>query len=435
MDDDKNGKTPDNSEIVGSDGEKYYSYNFGGESEKSPGAAAPAPAPAREPDAKRPRERARERDRDGDFNVSFDFDKEYADVPDDRPLRVRRERRTGCLGGVMLTVFIICVSLVAASLLWLAATDVLGFGGSEDVVQITVPEGFTIAGVADILADSGLIKYKPVFKLYAGFSKSEEIIVPGTYLLQMNYDYLALVRGMTPRGGKRATIDLTFPEGYTMAEIFKKLEESGVCSPDELWDAAANHDFEYGFLAELPKGDRHRLEGYLFPDTYTFYIGDSATRALGKMLVNFETKFKAEYYEKAEALGYSARDILIIASLIEREAGAASDRRKIASVIYNRLKNPDMPRLEIDATIYYAIAETGEAFSTGVESPYNTYRAEGLPPGPIANPGAASIAAALDPESTQYYYYALSMDEDRHHEFFRTFEEQQAFVHSDEYGG
>ncbi|MDR2421610.1 MAG: endolytic transglycosylase MltG [Oscillospiraceae bacterium] len=427
MDDDKR----KDGEGLKSGGEKYYSYSFG---ERPPGGESREDAPERRGGARPARPPAAKRARDGDFKVSFDFEREYEDAPDDRPLRLRRERRTGCLGGVMLTVFIICVSLIAASLLWLAATDVLGFGNSSEEVLVTVPSDFTIDGVADILEGAGLIKYKSVFKLYSGFANSEEVIVPGTYVLRMNYDYRALVNGMTPKG-KKAVIDLVFPEGYTAAEIFRKLAENGVCSEEDLRDAAANYDFDYEFLKDLPRGDRRRLEGYLFPNTYTFYIGDSAPRVIKKFLDDFNLKFKPEYYDRAAELGCSAREILIVASIIEREAGADSDRGKIASVIYNRLKNPDTPRLEIDATIYYAIAETGEAFSTALESPYNTYRAEGLPPGPISNPGEASVKAALYPEDTPYYYYALSNAEDRHHEFFKTYEEHSAFVNSGEYGG
>ncbi|MDR0446802.1 MAG: endolytic transglycosylase MltG [Oscillospiraceae bacterium] len=373
--------------------------------------------------------------RGGEFNVNFDFDKEYEDVPDDRPIRPRAEGRTGCLGGVMLTVFIICVSLVAASLLWLAATDLLGFGDTNDSVQVTIPRDFTIDEVAELLREGGLIKYKSIFKLYSKLSHSEDIIVPGTYILQMNYDYRALVQGMTPRG-KRAQIEIMLPEGATMAEMFAKLEENGVCAAEDLWEAAANTDFDYEFLKDLPLGDSKRLEGYLFPNTYIVYMGDSPTRVLSsKFLSDFNQKFKKEYYDRAAELGYSVHEIITIASMIEREAGADSDRKKIASVIYNRLKNPNMPRLEIDATIFYVIAETGEKFSTDINSPYNTYRVEGLPPGPISNPGAKSIEAALYPDNTKYYYYALSKREDRSHEFFETYEEHQAFVRSDQYGG
>jgi UPF0755 protein len=216
--------------------------------------------------------------------------------------------------------------------------------------------------------------------------------------------------------------------------MFKALEDKYVCFAEDLWEAVANETFDYTFLKDAPAlGDRHRLEGFLFPDTYTFYVNDSPTRVLKKMLDNFKTKFKQEYIDLADERGMTVRQIVNVAAMIEREAGADSDRPLIASVIYNRLKSTDFPHLEIDATIYYAIAETDEVFSKELDSPYNTYLHEGQPPGPISNPGLKSIKAALAPAETKFYYYALSKE--GRHEFFKTYEEHQKFVNSDLYAG
>jgi UPF0755 protein len=376
------------------------------------------------------------KDKEDDFDVTFDFDGEYRDVPDNKPLRQRREKRTGCLGGVLYAVFIICVCLLLASLLWLAATDVLGLGSDNEQVQVTVPDDWTIDSVSDMLYKERLIKYKFLFKLYAEFSHADEKgkITPGTYLLNMNYDYRALVNGMSTHGGKKVEISVTLIEGYTEKQIFQLLDTNKVCSEADLWEAAANYDFKYDFLDNSTLGDKHRLEGFLFPDTYTFYVGDTPTRAISKMLDNFKNKFTADYIQKAKDLGYSVRDIVTIASMIEKESGDPKESDLIASVIYNRLKNSkSFPHLQIDATIYYAIAETGEEFSTDVDSPYNTYVVKGLPAGPISNPGINSIKAALNPASTKYYYYALNKT--KTHNFFKDDDSFNAFIKSDEYGG
>ncbi|MDR3278690.1 MAG: endolytic transglycosylase MltG [Oscillospiraceae bacterium] len=365
-----------------------------------------------------------------DFKISFDFDREYRDLPENRPLRQRREKRTGCLGGMLFAAFIICVSLVLAALAWLVVTDVLGFGGSDEVVQITIPKNFDADTVAEILSENGLIKYKFLFKLYNNISKDNKKIVPGTYELQMSYDYHALVIGMSARG-TRVEVTVTIPEGFTMAQIFDRFESKGVCSAEELWAAAADHDFDYDFLDDKTLGERYRLEGYLFPDTYKLFINDTPTHAISKLLDNFKAKFNQDCKDAAEALGYSMRDIVIVASMIESEAGDDSDRPLIASVIYNRLNSGEFPHLQIDATIYYAIAETGEAFSTELDSPYNTYQCVGLPAGPISNPGIMSIKAALEPQSTGYYYYALSRA--GHHEFFTDYDAFLAFLASDDF--
>ena len=376
-------------------------------------------------------------DKSEDFNVNFDFEGEYRDVPDNRPLRPRREKRTGCLGGIVYAVFFICVSLLLASLLWLAATDVLGLGNEDELVQVTIPENFTIDDIARILREKGLIKYEFLFKLYADFSnvmEDKKITGGHTYEINKNYDYRALVNGMNIRGGKRVEVDVVIPEGYTLKQIFKLLEANNVCTEEELWDAATNEDFKYDFLDPATLRDRYRLEGFLFPDTYRFFVGDSPSRAIEKMLKRFNEKFTPEYITRAAELGYSVRDIIIIASMIEKEAGDDdTDRDLIASVIHNRLKSRNLKKLQIDATIYYAIAETGQGFSTEVDNPYNTYIVEGLPPGPIANPGIAAIRAALYPEKSDYYYYALNKQGT--HNFFRDYDAHQAFVKSDQYGG
>ena len=367
------------------------------------------------------------------FKIKFDFDSAYKDVPDERPLRLRREKRTGCVGGILYGAFVISISIVLAILMWMAAVDVLGFGAEDEQVNITVPAGFAIEDITDMLYDAGLIKYKFLFNIYAGFSSAEEKITAGSYVLNKNYDYRYIVQGMTARGGVRVETTVTIPEGFTLAQIFTLLEDYGVCPASELWDAAANHDFNYSFLDKDTIGDRLRLEGFLFPETHNFYLDSTAVQVLTKLLREFNSRFSEEYVSRAEAMGYSIRDIIIIASMIEREAGDDEERPRIASVIYNRLDSRDFPKLQIDATIHYAIAGTGRPFSTDIDHPYNTYLHEGLPPGPISNPGMASIRAALYPATTNEFYYALNKEGT--HNFFRTRAQHEAFVNSDDYGG
>ena len=368
------------------------------------------------------------------FKVDFDFDNEYKDVPDDSPFRRRREKRTGCIGGIMYSAFVICVSLVLASLMWMAAVDVLGFGSVDESVNVTIREGFDIEEITDMLYDAGLIRYKFLFNLYAGYSNAEEKITTGQFVLNKNFDYRAIVQGMTARAGVRVERSVTIPEGFTLAQIFNLLEDYGIVnSANDLWETAANHDFDYHFLDEETLGDRLRLEGFLFPETYNFYINSTPVQVLSRLLREFNRRFTDTYIERADHMGFSVRDIINVAAMIEREAGSDEERSRIAAVIYNRLASRDFPRLEIDATIHYAIAGTDRPFSTDLDSPFNTYIHPGLPPGPIANPGMASIRAALYPDSTNEYYYALNREGT--HNFFRTYAQHQAFVNSPQYGG
>ena len=371
----------------------------------------------------------------GDENtkLKYDFEKNYKDIRERGPLRPRREKRTGVIGGILYAAFVLCVSLVLGSLIWMATADVLGFASADEQVNVTIQTGFTMDDIIDMIYDAQLIKYKSLFRIYAEYSKAEEKITAGSYVLNKNLDYRSIVYAMTARGGARREQTVPIPEGFSLADIFARLEEYEICTADELWEAATNHDFKYSFLDRSTLGQKNRLEGFLFPDTYNFYVDSSAESVIVKLLNEFKNKFTETYIERAEFLGYTISEITTIASMIEREAGNDDERPRIAAVIYNRLDSSDFPRLQIDATIHYAIAGTGIPFSTEFDSPYNTYMYDGLPPGPIANPGIASIRAALYPDSTNEYFYALSKTGT--HEFFRTLREHEAFVASDEYDG
>ncbi len=290
--------------------------------------------------------------------------------------------------------------------------------------------------VTRILYDNGLIKYKKLFSLFSKFAHADTKVKAGTYSLNTNYDYRAIVNGMSS-SGKRVETEVTIPEGYTIDRLVTLLENAEVCSADDMWEAL-QADYSYRFLLGLRKDDKYRLEGYLFPDTYKFYVNDNAQNVVKKLLNNYSNKWTEEFDEKAAELGYSQRQIIIIASLIEREAGNDAERAAIASVIYNRLEHPEADTvglLQIDASIVYAMARDGVTgdIKTDYDSPYNTYLHKGLPPGPISNPGLASIKAALEPEDTDYYYYALAKDGT--HRFFKDYGSFRAFLDSDDFAG
>lgn len=369
----------------------------------------------------------------------------------------KNENKSGLAGGALYFLFVISVSIILACLAWAAATDVLGFKSSDTVAQITLDKDkFTyqevkvtdddgniktkkvhyadMSYVADQLKDNGIIKYKWLFKLFGSVYNADEKIDPGTYELKAIYDYKALVKKMTSGSAAMVTKKITFPEGYTMRQIFKKLNAEGVCDYDELMDAAANSTFNYSFLEGTEKGDANRLEGFLFPDTYEFYEGMPAATAINKLLEVFHYKMTAEMLEWQEESGYTMREIVTIASMIEKEAANDTEQYTIASVIYNRLKK-DWP-LQIDSTTLYEYpdhegAPTAEMLAK--DSPYNTRISKGLPPSPICSPGITSIRAALQPSSTNYMYYALNTATGQH-EFFKTADAFNAFVATQNYG-
>ena len=340
------------------------------------------------------------------------------------------------MNGLTYLIMVLCCSCLLAGLVWIMSVDVLGFTSEDAEVTVTIPKDFTMGEVAKILEDEDVISFKLLFRIFAGISNADEKISGGTYVLNKNYDYRAIINGMTKSGSKKVEVEIVIPEGYTMAQIFELLEQQKVCYADELWETAKNHNFEYDFLDQSTVGQERRLEGYLFPDTYKFYMNDTATNVIKKMLDNYNTKITEEYKEKAQSLGYSMRDIITVASIIEREAAGDADRANIASVIYNRLENASGPTagyLQLDSTINYIIYGTDQEFSTEIDSPYNTYLHKGLPAGPISNPGIKAIEAALNPANTNYYYFAI--DKNQVTQFFSSYNAFMNFVNSDEYGG
>lgn len=365
--------------------------------------------------------------------------------------RKRRRRSSGAkvAGALLYILAVIGTSAVLATLGWTWASDLLALNKSEHSAVITISdslftetmeeneEGVSVPvshvdmeKVTDMLKDEGLIEYKFLFKLFGWFSHADAKIVPGTYELDTQMDYRALVANMSSSSSKRKEVDVTIPEGYNIDQIFELLEENAVSTVDKLRDTAANYAYRWSFLQSIPLGDYHRLEGYLFPDTYTFYTGQDPIYVLNKLLNGFHTKMKGYYSRFEEDEGYSLHDIVIIASLIEKETDG-QDRATISSVIYNRLEHPDAePKgyLQIDATLVYINGgKVPVEADKSIDSPYNTYLYPGLPTGPIANPGIESLIAAMEPKSTKYYYYVLN-PETKQHEFSRTYAQHQKLV-------
>ncbi len=360
---------------------------------------------------------------------------------DFRPIRRRRNYRTGLMGGIRYFLFVLCVSAALACFAWLAADDVLSLNKEYKEADVYVGEDMRLSQVATELHSKGLIRYRRLFTVFAKLFHAEEKIQPGTYTLSTKLDYRALIQNMHHytgwTGDPVETVKVTIPEGKTVMETFQILAEHGVCPYETLMECAAEETFEYAFLKDIPDvKEASRLEGYLFPDTYEFYADSSPKVAICKFLDNFQVRFSDRLMEQAEQSGYSLHQILTVASLIEMEAGNDDERGKIASVIYNRLQSTSYPYLQIDATIQYAMGERKESLTYAdleIDSPYNTYKYPGLPPGPIANCGLASIRAALTPESTGYYFYALNKKGG--HEFFSTYSAFQNFVNSSNFGG
>ena len=400
-------------------------------------------------------------DEEGDETPNYTGDE--VSERDFRPVRQSREYKSGCLGGVMYFVFVVCVSVILACVAWMAASDMLALNQDNFTAAVSLPSSIfetetvdtfdedgnktgtervssaDIDYVASSLKEAGLIEYEWLFKLFCKVSHADRKITPGNYELKSTFDYRALVQNMRAGSESAVTINVTIPEGYSLEQIFRKLEENEVCSYDELVEAAANSNYKYSFLEGIEAGEMSRLEGFLFPDTYEFYVGMQASSAINKFLERFHYILTADMLKQASDRGLSIKQVVTIASLIEKEAAVdtengVDERALVASVIYNRLES-GMP-LGIDASILYLYPDheggpTGEMLAT--DSLYNTRLYTGLPPTPICNPGLAAIQAALNPETTSYYYYALDTETNTHR-FFTNEYEFNNFVATQNYG-
>lgn len=345
--------------------------------------------------------------------------------------RSRARRRKGGISPVLLyVIFVVGISVILATVAWVWANDILALNKEPHTAVIEIQEDDKLGDVIHTLKENGIIENTFVFRLFVGITGSKDKIAPGSYELDTDMDYRAILTNISASSPTRQQTSVTIPEGYTIDQIFALLEESNVSTVEKLQETAANHDYNFSFLKELPLGDYHRLEGYLFPDTYDFYIGQDPIYVINKMLVNFDAKLTDELREEISNSGYSIHDIITIASMIEKETDG-EDQATISSVIYNRLKNTSGGTngyLQIDATLVYINGgKVPTEADREIDSPYNTYLYQGLPAGPISNPGMVSIYAAIHPESTSYYYYVLNPETNRH-DFSRTYSEHQAKV-------
>lgn len=328
--------------------------------------------------------------------------------------RSRRRKNGGCAGTVVYVIAVLGISIVLSLVTIFVANDVFAFVAEDANVPFAVSQNAQIADLSEQLDNAGVLHYGSVFKLFVNITGKNQSVLAGDYMLNPKMDYTQVIRALTQSESKD-TITITVPEGYSVEQIKQLLLDNHVCTEDAADKALNEYSFKHSFLEDEKPAKEGWLEGYLFPDTYEIYKGNSTVvSTINKMLNNFDEKFTDEMQEKADEMNRSMRDIITIASLIEREAQKDDEYDRIAGVIYNRLNNADaFPFLQVDAAVLYGLGRTsGELSKADLEkdTPYNTYTQRGLPPGPICNPGMKSIQAALNPEENDYYYYVAMPD-------------------------
>lgn len=296
---------------------------------------------------------------------------------------------------------------------------------SKEMVVVEVPEGATASQISAMLQEEGLIKSRGALLSFLKKEALTDQIMAGKYELSKSMNVPLIAEILTSGQVYEETISVLIPEGYEFRMIADTLVEKMGIDREKFIELANHHDFSYKFIPKL-ENRKYRLEGYLFPATYEFEKGAGELEILTAMLEKFNREFKPEYYTRAEELGMSVDEIVTMASIVEREGASHEEFPKIAGVFYNRIE--DGMFCQSCATVQYILEERKEDLlysDLEIESPYNTYLYDGLPPGPIASPGLEALRAALYPEKHSYYFFVVTGDKDGRHIFSETEEEHE----------
>lgn len=353
-----------------------------------------------------------------------------------RKIRRKKAGKNRIIFRTVWLVMIILVSIMIGQFVMVGIDDMLAVGREEDKsVSVTIPKNATLDQISDILYQNHIINNEPFFKLYATLTKSTSGFTQGTFDVNTNKDYQALINYMQSDMNRTDVVSVQFSEGNNVLEFAQKLEENKVCSAESFLEKCNSTEFDedYDFLTGITNASEryYRLEGYLFPDTYEFYVGEDVSSVVRKFLSNYRrrvyrTKKRVEGFEKkvtiedrAKQLNMTMEDVITLASLIQAEAANSDDMYIISSILHNRLatiKNDGVNEngeaglayLQLDSTVYYPY-RTEQQVPVSIRatyvSKYSTYKYTGLPSGPICNPGMEAIEAAVSPAQTDYYYF------------------------------
>lgn len=356
-----------------------------------------------------------------DFVIGQGFSvSEYVPMEEKPSKKVKRKGK-GTLKSLIWVLCIIVVSVGIAFGVIYAGADYLGigFGRGEDC-QMNIPMGSSTKTISEELHECGAVKIPLLFRLYSRVKGYDSQYKYGLYNFNNELGYGEIATMLITEGEKAESITVTIPEGtgiydytkdvngedVTVKGIGTILEEKGVCTKDDFFTALKTVGAELNSdLLKDAQSEKtyHKLEGYLFPDTYEFFAYDSkecAELVVKRMFAECEKQITSAMYTKAEEMGYTINEVITMASIIQMEAGqAGSSLKDVAAVFYNRLDSDSFATLGSSPTCYY-----GRAFKSD-DGRYDTYKVEGLPPGPLCSPGIEAIKAALNPSESEYYYF------------------------------
>lgn len=334
-----------------------------------------------------------------------------------------RKKNRGCIVALVYAAAVCSISILLAYYIIVGVNDMFALRKDSTDLTIDVPKGATIDDVTKLLDDNDIIEYPFFFKTYAKISKKNTGFKAGTFTLNSKSDYNQILTKLRrPAGADKSTITVTIPEGLTVEQVAVIMEDNSVCDAESFMKTAKDVEMTQKSLQDI-NGITDRLykaEGYLYPDTYNFYLSEGSVNAVNRLLKEFDRHWTSEYADKAKERGMTMDQVIILASVVEREASKTEDRYNVASVFANRLKNSKGTggKLQSDATRWYPYATKKELLAsdkltqaqkddwinnnTGI---CDTYRIKGLPPMPICTPSLDSINAVLEHDNTSYYYF------------------------------
>jgi UPF0755 protein len=376
--------------------------------------------------------KSNEKSNTNDIYFSNDIPKDDSTVaPAKKNNKAKAKKQKGVGSTYLFFVVVIIISMIVSIYAIMCMNDILAITKTKSSVTVSFTEEIEDSDEAiDILSDNGLITCKNFCKFFVKLRDkaitSSRIGGPyeaGVYYLNGKMGLEGMLITLQGATSSSETVTLTFPEGYTVPEIVDKLSENDVCDKTALLSVIQTTEFSYSLVSDLKASDSvpYRLEGFLFPDTYEFYVDESAASTIRKFLENGDSKFTEDDRKKAEKLGYSTYEIMTIASIIQKEAANDDQMKTIAAIIYNRLDDTvNFPTLGCQSTSDYitnkvapALSSTSAHTSEYYMTYYNTNNSStvvGLPAGPICNPGSAAIEAALNPEKTDAKFFFHDTD-------------------------
>ena len=350
---------------------------------------------------------------------------------EDKQIEKSKAKRNRRIFKLVWLTMIILVAVVLSQYLLVGFNDLMGISREKDAAKVTVhiPADPTLDEITDILYDANVITQPRFFKMYVKFTSSVDDFRQGDFVIETNKDYEAIVNFLQSNVNRTDIVTVQITEGMNTLEIADILSEKGVLADKQEFLDLCNDSYfdeDFTFLKEIKnvKQRYYKLEGYLFPDTYDFYLGEDPKSVISKFLNNYENKIvlhKEKYFgdskkkvslaDLTKDTGYSVDEIMTIASIIQAEAASRDDMYIISSILHNRLKYGSeygVAMLNCDCTVYYPyrkLADVPDSISASFKSRYDTNTFDGLPPGPICNPGVEAIKAAINPKETEYLYF------------------------------